>query len=88
METVYRVYYLPENLRKQLKAKREKHNITVQAVIKTATAESLPKIVATLKTNGLGFDGRSEWHGCPNAQLARAQYAGNNVRVLETSRIR
>ena len=60
METVYRVYYLPENLRKQLKAKREKHNITVQAVIEAATTESLPKIVATLKTMGLGFDGKKQ----------------------------
>ena len=60
METVYRVYRLPEDLRKRVKAKREKHNVTLQAVIEAATTESLPKIVATLKTMGLGFDGKKQ----------------------------
>ena len=54
LETVYRVYRLPEDLRKRIKTKREKHNVTLQAVIEAATTESLPKIVATLK-NSLGF---------------------------------
>jgi hypothetical protein len=58
METVYRVYRLPEDLRKRVKAKREKANVTLQAVIEAASLESLPKIVATLKTMGLGFDGK------------------------------
>ena len=58
LETVYRVYRLPDELRKRVKAKREKHNVTLQSVIEAATTESLPKIVATLKTMGLGFDGK------------------------------
>jgi hypothetical protein len=58
LETVYRVYRLPEDLRKRMTAKREKHNVTLQSVIEAATAESLPKIIATLKTMGLGFDGK------------------------------
>ena len=59
METVYRVYRLPEDLRKR-QAKREKHNVTLQSVIEAATTESLPKIVTTLKTMGLGFDGKKQ----------------------------
>jgi hypothetical protein len=58
METVYRVYRLPDELRKRIKAKREKANVTLQAVIEAASLESLPKIVSTLKTMGLGFDGK------------------------------
>lgn len=58
LETVYRVYRLAENLRKQMKAKREKHNVTLQSVIEASATESLPKIVAALKTMGLGFDGK------------------------------
>jgi hypothetical protein len=58
LETVYRVYRLPEPLRKQIRAKREKANVTLQAVIEAASLESLPKIVSTLKTMGLGFDGK------------------------------
>ena len=60
LETVYRVYRLPEDLRKRVKIKREKHNVTLQSVIEAATTESLPKIVATLKTLGLGFDGKKQ----------------------------
>lgn len=59
-QTVYRVYRLPEELRKRIKAKRDKHNITLQSVIEAATTESLPKIVNTLKTMGLGFDGKKQ----------------------------
>ena len=59
-EVVYRVYRLPEDLRKRVKAKREKANVTLQSVIEAATTESLPKIVATLKTMGLGFDGKKQ----------------------------
>jgi hypothetical protein len=58
LETVYRVYRLPDDLRKRVKAKREKANVTLQAVIEAASLESLPKIVNTLKTMGLGFDGK------------------------------
>ncbi len=58
LETVYRVYRLPDDLRKRVKAKREKANVTLQAVIEVASLESLPKIVATLKSMGLGFDGK------------------------------
>jgi hypothetical protein len=58
LETVYRVYRLPDDLRKRVKAKREKHNVTLQSVIEAASLESLPKIVNTLKTMGLGFDGK------------------------------
>ena len=58
LETVYRVYRLPDDLRKRVKAKREKAGINLQSVIEAATTESLPKIVATLKTMGLGFDGK------------------------------
>jgi hypothetical protein len=60
LETVYRVYRLPDDLRKRVKAKREKYNITLQAVIEAASLESLPKIVSTLKTMGLGFDGKKQ----------------------------
>ena len=42
----------------RVRAKREKHNVTLQAVIEAAATESLPKIVSTLKTMGLGFDGK------------------------------
>ena len=59
-EVVYRVYRLPEDLRKRVRVKREKHNVTLQSVIEAATTESLPKIVATLKTMGLGFDGKKQ----------------------------
>jgi predicted DNA binding CopG/RHH family protein len=57
-ETVYRVYRLPEELRKRVRAKREKAGVNLQSVIKAASLESLPKIVNTLKTMGLGFDGK------------------------------
>ena len=60
LETVYRVYRLPENLRKQMKMKREKANVNLQAIIEASATESLPKIVATLKTMGLGFDGKKQ----------------------------
>jgi hypothetical protein len=58
LETVYRVYRLPEDLRKRITAKREKHNVNTQSVITAAATESLPKIVNALKTMGLGFDGK------------------------------
>lgn len=58
LETVYRVYHLPEDLRKRIAAKREKANVNLQSVITAAATESLPKIVNTLKTMGLGFDGK------------------------------
>ena len=60
LETVYRVYRLPEDLRKRVKAKREKANVNLQSVIEASAAESLPKIVNTLKTMGLGFDGKKQ----------------------------
>jgi hypothetical protein len=59
-EVVYRVYRLSEDLRKRVKAKREKHNVTLQSVIEAATTESLPKIVAGLKGLSLGFDGKKQ----------------------------
>ena len=55
LETVYRVYRLPENLRKQIKAKREKHNVTLQSVIEASATESLPKIVCHAQDNGVGL---------------------------------
>jgi hypothetical protein len=60
METVYRVYRLPSGLLSQLRAKRERHNTNTQSVITAAVTESLPKIVNTLKTMGLGFDGKKK----------------------------
>jgi hypothetical protein len=60
METIYRVYRLPEDLRKRIKAKREKANVNLQAVIEASATESLPKIVSTLKAMGLGFDGKKK----------------------------
>jgi hypothetical protein len=57
-EVVYRVYRLPEDLRKRVKAKREKANVNLQSVIEAATTESLPKIVAGLKGLSLSFDGK------------------------------
>ena len=69
-ETVYRVYRLPEDLRKRVKAKREKQNVTLQSVIEAATTESLPKIVATLKTMGLGFDGKKQVARLPDDRFA------------------
>ena len=60
MDTVYRVYRLPPTLLSQVRAKREKHNVNTQSVITAAATESLPKIVATLKTMGLGFDGKKQ----------------------------
>jgi hypothetical protein len=59
-EVVYRVYRLPEDLRKRVKMKREKHNVTLQSVIEAATTESLQKIVAGLKGLSLGFDGKKQ----------------------------
>jgi hypothetical protein len=59
-ETIYRVYRLPDNLRKQMKMKREKANVNLQAVIEASATESLPRIVATLKSMGLGFDGKKQ----------------------------
>ena len=59
-ETIYRVYRLPEDLRKRVKAKREKAGVNLQAVIEAASLESLPKIVATLKGLSLGFDGKKQ----------------------------
>ena len=53
-----RVYRLPPGLLSQVRAKREKHNVNTQSVITAAATESLPKIVSTLKTMGLGFDGK------------------------------
>ena len=46
METVYRVYRLPEDLRKRVRAKREKHNVTLQAVIEAAGAEQAARMAA------------------------------------------
>ncbi|MCE5267642.1 MAG: hypothetical protein LLG00_07135 [Planctomycetaceae bacterium] len=56
LETVYRVYRLPDNLRKQMKMKREKANVSLQAVIEASATQSLPKIVSALKSMGLSFD--------------------------------
>jgi hypothetical protein len=58
MTTVYRVYRLPPGLLSQVRAKREKHNTNLQAVITAAAMDSLPRIISTLKTMGLGFDGK------------------------------
>ena len=60
-EVVYRVYRLPEDLRKRVRAKREKANVTLQSVIEASATESLPKIVSTLKNSlGFGFDGKKQ----------------------------
>ncbi len=49
----YRVYRIPEPLRKAIKAKREAHNVTTRDVLEGAVSESLPKVVAAL--HGVGF---------------------------------
>ena len=41
-----------------MRAKREKANINLQAVIEAASIESLPKIVNALNAMGFGFDGK------------------------------
>ena len=47
-ETVYRVYRVPEPLRKAMRQKRAKRNQTVQEFIQTAIAGELPRLVESL----------------------------------------
>ena len=61
-KTVFRVHYLSPELKKRVKAKRERHNITLQELIEgPVTTEFLPKIVAGLTERlGFGFDGKKQ----------------------------
>ena len=45
---LYRVFDLPEELRTRLRAKRAKAAATTAEVVQAATADSLPKLIATL----------------------------------------
>ncbi|MHC4404874.1 MAG: hypothetical protein ACYTG0_34945 [Planctomycetota bacterium] len=47
-ETIYRVYRVPELLRKAMRQKRAKRNETVQEFIQTAVAGELPRLVESL----------------------------------------
>jgi hypothetical protein len=56
---LYRVYDLPEELRTRLRAKRAKAAATTAEVVQTATADTLPKLVATLHELGFRGDGKT-----------------------------
>jgi hypothetical protein len=43
-----------------MRREKERSNTNLQSVIEAASLESLPKIVSTLKTIGLGFDGKKQ----------------------------
>lgn len=47
-ETIYRVYHVPEPLRKALRRRRAQRNQTVQEFIQTAIADELPRLVESL----------------------------------------
>lgn len=48
----YRVYRIPESLRRAVKAKREAHNVPTKAVLDGAVSDALPKVVAALQSVG------------------------------------
>ena len=47
-ETVYRVYHVPEPLRKTMRQRRAQRNQTVQEFIQTAVTGELPRLVESL----------------------------------------
>jgi hypothetical protein len=47
-ETVFRVYHVPEPLRKAMRKKRTQWKQTVQEFIQTAVADELPRLVESL----------------------------------------
>jgi hypothetical protein len=56
---LYRVFDLPEELRTRLRTKRAKAAATTAEVVQKATADSLPKLVATLRELGFRGDGKT-----------------------------
>ena len=47
-DTIFRVYRMPEPLRKAMRQKRAQRNQTVQEFIQTAVADELPRLVESL----------------------------------------
>jgi hypothetical protein len=47
-DTIYRVYNVPEPLRKAMRQKRSQRKQTVQEFIQTAVADELPRLVESL----------------------------------------
>jgi hypothetical protein len=56
---LYRVFDLPEELRTRLRAKRARVAATTAEVVQTATAATLPKLVATLRELGFRANGKT-----------------------------
>ena len=53
-ETVYRVYRVPEPLRKAMRQKRAQRGQTVQEFIETAVVDELPRLVESLGNLHIG----------------------------------
>ena len=53
-ETVYRVYRMPEPLRKAMRQKRAQRGQTVQEFIQAAVADELPRLVESLGNLHIG----------------------------------
>jgi hypothetical protein len=56
-ETIYRVYRVSDQLRSAIKTRRTKFNATTTQVLSEAIDVALPKVVASLKQLGFGFEG-------------------------------
>lgn len=53
MAIKYRVYRIPESLRKAVKAKREASGTNTKAILDGAISDALPKVLAALQSVGL-----------------------------------
>jgi hypothetical protein len=71
---LYRVFDLPEELRTRLRAKRAKAAATTAEVVQSATADTLPKLVAALRELGFRGDGKT--------RPARFAMTANSLRAL------
>jgi hypothetical protein len=72
---LYRVFDLPEELRTRLRAKRAKAAATTAEVVQTATANTLPKVVAALRELGFRGDGK--------IRPARVAMTASSLRALK-----
>ena len=54
-ETIYRVYRVPEPLRKSMRRRRAQRGQTVQQFIQTAVADELPRLVESLGKLHIGL---------------------------------
>ena len=86
-ETIYRVYRMPEPLRKAMNQRRAQRGQTVQEFIQTAVADELSRLVGTLSSLGIkppGVDARAAKLPLDNRLLGELKAASETTGVPQS----